>query len=937
MVSTKRANVRAAGQSTFSLRPAAIAVAVASCFASGAALANPTGAAVVNGQVTINQAGNLLSITNSPNSIINWQSFSIGANEITRFTQQSALSAVLNRVVGAGGSIDPSVILGALQSNGRVFLLNPSGIVFGAGSQIDVAGLVASSLNLSNADFLGGRLRFTEVPGAGAVVNQGTIYAASGGQVYLVGPSVMNSGIITSPRGEVILAAGNSVELVNPGTPNLRVEITAPDNEAKNLGSIVADAGRVGIYAGLINHSGTIRADSAVATADGRIILKATKDVNLAAGSVTTANGPAGGRIEINAGDTALVAGTVEAKGTSGQGGVVHVLGDKVGIYGNARVDVSGETGGGTVLAGGEFQGQPGVTAVEGAAIRNATSTFFGSDASIAADAGASGDGGKVIVWSDDTTRSYGAISARGGAAAGNGGLVETSGKNGLEVTRGPDVRAPNGLGGTWLIDPDNLEVVAGAEITNNMAQPLFSTLGGSSRIGVDLINLQLNFGSNVTLSTAPQGPTDSGQPGNITISAPILKSASTQFAQDGTTVVGPTIGTTSLAVQAHNNIVINPGGSITSTGDRLDVSLAANLFNPGTGTGGVTVNDAILTNGGVLAISGRGDIAINAPMSTQRTIGTGSGSTMSLASSNGAVNVNAQVGSGSSFNASGSTGVSINAPAGSLGSMSLSSANGAVNVGAATTNQSAFFASGKTGVNIGAPVQSVGSITLDSSSGMVAVNAAMTSGSFFSATGTTGVNIGGQVTSGSSIFLGSSNGMVNVGAPMSGTFFQADGFAGVSINAPVQSGSGSVQLFSDNGPITVAGQITGGFFDAEAYAPGALLTIGAPVTSTGAFLFADNMNIAAPLNAGSGTIQVQPVNGVPMNLGTETIGSLSLTQAEHSNLVTTGAKFFGSSNTGAITVSNNITGSSLLGPDFGHVDHRKCGHYRPVGYPSDR
>src|SRR5687768_15184304 len=201
-------------------RPTPLLLALALTLSASPARGNPTGPTVANGQVTINPAGNLLSITNSPNSIINWQSFSIGANEITRFTQQSAASAVLNRVVGAGGSIDPSVILGALQSNGRVFLINPSGIVFGAGSQIDVAGLVASSLKLSNADFLGGRLRFTAVPGAGAVVNEGTINAASAGQIYLVGPSVTNSGIITSPRGELILAAGNSVELVNPGTPN---------------------------------------------------------------------------------------------------------------------------------------------------------------------------------------------------------------------------------------------------------------------------------------------------------------------------------------------------------------------------------------------------------------------------------------------------------------------------------------------------------------------------------------------------------------------------------------------------------------------------------------------------------------------------------------------------------------------------------------------
>jgi filamentous hemagglutinin family protein len=165
-----------------------ISLAVASCFAREAVYANPTGPAVVNGQATFHQQGSLLSITNSPGSIINWQSFSIGANEITRFLQQSPSSAVLNRVV----TRDPSSILGALQSNGRVFLINPNGILFGAGAQIDVAGLVASTLKLSDADFLAGRMRFTEVAGAGSVINQGAINTAQGGQVYLVGPAVTN-------------------------------------------------------------------------------------------------------------------------------------------------------------------------------------------------------------------------------------------------------------------------------------------------------------------------------------------------------------------------------------------------------------------------------------------------------------------------------------------------------------------------------------------------------------------------------------------------------------------------------------------------------------------------------------------------------------------------------------------------------------------------
>src|SRR6186713_2838418 len=143
-------------------------VAVAACFAGQSAYGNPVGPVVVNGQATFATQGKTLSITNTPGAIINWQQFSIQATEATRFIQQSASSAVLNRVVG----VDPSRILGTLQSNGRVFLINPNGILFGAGSQINVAGLVASTLNLSNEDFLAGRMRFTEGLG-NSLINSG--------------------------------------------------------------------------------------------------------------------------------------------------------------------------------------------------------------------------------------------------------------------------------------------------------------------------------------------------------------------------------------------------------------------------------------------------------------------------------------------------------------------------------------------------------------------------------------------------------------------------------------------------------------------------------------------------------------------------------------------------------------------------------------------
>src|SRR5262249_11127680 len=158
--------------------------------------------------------------------------------------------------------------------------------------------------------------------------------------------AVTNNGLITSPKGEVVLAAGNSVELVNPGTPDLRVQITAPDNQAVNLGQIVADSGRVGIYAGLINHAGSINADSVTVGENGHITRKPTGNTTLQAGSSLTANGPAGGSITVQSGDTTLAYGNIEAKGAQGQGGNVQVLGNLVGLAGNATVDASGVSGG---------------------------------------------------------------------------------------------------------------------------------------------------------------------------------------------------------------------------------------------------------------------------------------------------------------------------------------------------------------------------------------------------------------------------------------------------------------------------------------------------------------------------------------------------------------------------------------------------------------
>src|SRR6195256_2968145 len=484
----------AAFQPRNGFRPKLLALSVAACFSlsSAQSLANPTGGTVSSGSATFANSGNTLTITNTANTIINWQNFSIGVNEITRFLQSSSSSAVLNRVVGANGVIPQSVIDGVLSSNGRVFLLNSSGILFGANARIDVAGLVASSLNLSDQDFLNGRLRFTETPGAGAVSNAGVIDTSSGGaggRVFLVGPDVQNSGLIRSPQGEIVLAAGKSVELVYENSPFVTVRLTADNEQALNVGQLIADSGRIGMFGALVRQGGVVEANSAAAGASGEIRLVSTKDLTLDAGSRTTANGASGGNILLQAeGGTNLISGTVEAKGSSGQGGTIQALGVRVGVIGHGVIDASGDAGGGTVLVGGDYQGgNPNV--------QNAQQTVIGSDGIIRADAGTSGDGGRVIVWSDESTRFFGSISARGGAQSGNGGVADTSG-NALQASGSVDTRAPNGRTGNWLLDPLDITISA-----NGITLPTCLSLTGIcfddlpgllSDISVNTINASL-------------------------------------------------------------------------------------------------------------------------------------------------------------------------------------------------------------------------------------------------------------------------------------------------------------------------------------------------------------------------------------------------------------------------------------------------------------
>ena len=531
------------------LAPLALAVALAWA---PAASANPTGAQVAAGAAAFSTAGKTLTVTNTPGTIINWQSFSIGSGSTTHFQQQSALSAVLNRVIGN----DASQILGTLSSNGRVFLVNPHGIVFGQGSVINTAGLVASTLNISDADFLAGRMKF-EGGGLGVLKNEGTLRAS--GDIFLVGPQIENAGLIKSENGSVVLAAGKSLTISSPDAHGVQFALQAPTDAALNLGAIEAK-NAASMFAGTLRHSGEIRAVSASVDASGRVTLAAQKDAIVAGNSL------------------------ISVDNSTGRGGRVEITGERVGLFDNATVSARGAAGGGEILVGGDYQGA-------NPAVRNAARTYVASGATLDASATTSGDGGKVIVWADGVTRYFGNAAVRGGAQGGNGGLVEVSGKNALVFDGRVELQAVNGRSGTLLLDPLNITVQAGAGTLD----------GGLSAPGDPL----LAFGEpdNVTTGTLSVASLQAFTTGTVELQA------NNNITFDAGVTMQPGV---SLKAAAMNNVNINAG--ITTSGGGV-LRLEADTDQSGSGVvnlGNATVNAPMIIGDVGKEFSGKANITGN-------------------------------------------------------------------------------------------------------------------------------------------------------------------------------------------------------------------------------------------------------------------------------------------------------------------------------------
>ena len=486
-------------------------------------MAAPQGGKVVSGSAQIHHSGATTTINqNSNRAVINWNSFDIGKNETVRHNMPSANSAGLHRVVGGGGA---SQILGQLQSNGNVYLVNPAGVVIHKGARIDTNSFTATSRDISNDNFMKGNMVFDK-PGRpdAKIINQGTISVKENGLAALVAPTVRNDGVIAGKLAKVALASGDSTwKLDMHGDDLITFTVDEKDVDTlhavdgtplagvENSGSIKAEGGVVvltaaqldGIVGSVVN-SGEVSAASAELKG-GKIVFKGTgSGVDIVnTGTVDASSVVAdGGSVRMDTDGTTRTSGVIAATGGQ-QGGKVVVTGKDVALTGKAKLDVSGNKGGGTALVGGNALGK--------GPERNARTTKVEKGAAIVADARTKGDGGQVVVWSDEKTNFDGTITARGGSNGGNGGKVETSGKS-LKVgdTAQVDTRASKGIHGQWLLDPMDFVIAAsggdisGATLSNSLASnnvEIRSEQGHTAGNGDIIVNDDISWAADTILT----------------------------------------------------------------------------------------------------------------------------------------------------------------------------------------------------------------------------------------------------------------------------------------------------------------------------------------------------------------------------------------------------------------------------------------------------
>uniref|UniRef100_UPI0026053D43 two-partner secretion domain-containing protein n=1 Tax=uncultured Microbulbifer sp. TaxID=348147 RepID=UPI0026053D43 len=563
----------------------------------GGVVTGGSGAIDVDGTTTtINQVTDLLSI--------DWDSFNLSEEELVKFLQPNASSIVLNRILDQ----NPSTIRGTLESNGHVILVNPRGVLFTESATVNVGALTTSGLDMAPEDFINGDFTFKgEGSSAGYVINKGFINAAS---VVLVGKQVTNTSTGLIQADLVSLAAADEAFLTfdTDGLIGLKVTKEVMENQL-GVDSAVLNEGTIngaqvlmeasvsgGLFTAAVNNEGSINARG-IDTSGGKIRLFGSGSGVVNSGSLD-ASGTIGGEIVME-GSTAEHSGVITAQGHNGNGGQVMVLGDEVLVRG--VIDARGLVSGGKVLIGGDYQG-------DNPNIRNAQTARLTAEAEINVSGRGNGNGGEVIVWADNTTYVAGSIRAESGESGGNGGFIETSGKQYLYLDEDSLFISTASYGGgntgDWLLDPGWME------IADSCSANCIST--SSINTYLETTNIEIR----VTDEDTAKGPDGDVSPGSgADFSEGILVSGALVWDSANSLTLssfsGIQISETGSISAGNGELVANSGGSFVNLGSisvaDFSLTVGINPFDASqiSGTDNVLGNILVSNSGNVTAGSG--------------------------------------------------------------------------------------------------------------------------------------------------------------------------------------------------------------------------------------------------------------------------------------------------------------------------------------------
>ena len=548
---------------------------VALCVFSIDGFALPEDQNTVAGSVSVEQTDeNTLRIDqHSSHAISEWSSFNIDAHESVNIFQPSQSSILLNRIL----SEDPTQILGNLNANGQVWLMDGAGVMFGEDATINVGGLLVTTADIENEQFMQGNYRFDQAGAVdAAIINEGRI-TTDHGPVGFFASNVSNRGTIHAKLSSVNLGATETfaIDFYGDGLMQVSLDPLETDQDVRSAEYKAQNSGEIEALAGTVEMS----------VAQGNAVVERMIE-QTGAISVDSVGYDAAGNVVLGGGSTATtkVSGTISANsyGDDQSGGMIEVQGKVIEIASTAKLsadgsgvaassteaapETRGENGGGTIRIGGEYKG--------GGDMPTAERTLVDFGAEISANAIGSGDGGEVIVWADEVTHFGGHIDVRGGDDGGHGGFVEVSGKEYLDFQGSTNRSAVNGNAGTLLLDPRNITISAGGNSGFPALTSPFDPNADNAVLNVTTLETELGVGD-VIVTTGVNGV----QAGNIQVSAAIT---------------GPANGS-SLSLLAANDITISQ-----------DIDMSA-------GTGGLTITaDSDGSGAGTFNLNGGSDLTTN-------------------------------------------------------------------------------------------------------------------------------------------------------------------------------------------------------------------------------------------------------------------------------------------------------------------------------------